>query len=235
MRQYICLLSVALNHAVTGGEVVANPANGIQPPRIERRAPIVWTLEQVRHFLDITNDDPFGPLWPTLLDTGMWVREALALSVGDLDATVRTGTIQRTLTRDYSGALVIGATTTTGERRTVPFTPSAVMAPRGHVRRVTEQQLAAVVRQNHRLIFPTSGGRPHAVSVTRTPFHPATARVELPCIRVHALRHTNPTLLLKARAPVSAVSARLGHASVSMTLDLSRRSDEDARRGHGDR
>lgn len=40
-----------------------------------------------------------------------------------------------------------------------------------------------------------------------------------PAIRLHDLRHTHATLLLKAGVPVKVVSERLGHASVMITLE----------------
>jgi integrase len=45
------------------------------------------------------------------------------------------------------------------------------------------------------------------------------ARLGLPKIRLHGLRHTHATLLLAAGWNVKTVSARLGHALVAFTLD----------------
>ena len=42
----------------------------------------------------------------------------------------------------------------------------------------------------------------------------------LPRIRFHDLRHTAATLLLSARVNPKVVSEMLGHASVSITLDI---------------
>ena len=39
-------------------------------------------------------------------------------------------------------------------------------------------------------------------------------------IKFHGLRHTCATLLLQAGTPVHVVSERLGHAKVSMTLEV---------------
>jgi integrase len=39
-------------------------------------------------------------------------------------------------------------------------------------------------------------------------------------ITFHGLRHTCATLLLQARTPVHAVSERLGHSKVSMTMEV---------------
>jgi integrase len=42
----------------------------------------------------------------------------------------------------------------------------------------------------------------------------------LPTIRVHDLRHTHATLLLAAGVPVKVVSERLGHSTVTITMEI---------------
>ena len=41
----------------------------------------------------------------------------------------------------------------------------------------------------------------------------------MPTIRFHDLRHTHASLLLQLGVPIKTISARLGHASVTTTLD----------------
>jgi integrase len=47
----------------------------------------------------------------------------------------------------------------------------------------------------------------------------AVKRAMLPPIRLHDLRHTHATLALEANINAKVVSERLGHATVSITLD----------------
>jgi integrase len=51
-------------------------------------------------------------------------------------------------------------------------------------------------------------------------FHPLLARLGLPRIRFHDLRHTAATLLLQQGVHPKVVSEMLGHADVGITLDL---------------
>ena len=41
----------------------------------------------------------------------------------------------------------------------------------------------------------------------------------MPLIRLHDLRHTHATLLIKAGVPVKVVSERLGHAKAAFTIE----------------
>jgi integrase len=53
---------------------------------------------------------------------------------------------------------------------------------------------------------------------------------KLPAIRVHDLRHSAATLMLRRKVPVEVVSKILGHARVSITLDIYRQVSEDEKR-----
>jgi integrase len=50
-------------------------------------------------------------------------------------------------------------------------------------------------------------------------FRQAVKKAMLPSIRLHDLRHTHATLALRAGIHPKVVSERLGHATVSITLD----------------
>ena len=57
---------------------------------------------------------------------------------------------------------------------------------------------------------------PHAISQA---FERIARRAGVPVIRLHDLRHTHATLLIKAGVPVKVVSERLGHATPRFTID----------------
>jgi integrase len=71
------------------------------------------------------------------------------------------------------------------------------------------------------LIFTTPQGTPLGRANFRARvFAPACQRAGINGLRFHDLRHTHASWLLSDSIPVTAVSQRLGHASVSMTLDV---------------
>ena len=57
---------------------------------------------------------------------------------------------------------------------------------------------------------------PHAISQA---FERIARRAGVPVIRLHDLRHTHATLLIKAGVPVKVVSERLGHATAAFTIE----------------
>ncbi|MFJ1510816.1 tyrosine-type recombinase/integrase [Cellulosimicrobium funkei] len=51
-------------------------------------------------------------------------------------------------------------------------------------------------------------------------FDRAQAGLGLPRIKLHELRHTHATILLRERVPVHVVAKRLGHKDPSITLNV---------------
>ena len=69
-------------------------------------------------------------------------------------------------------------------------------------------------------VFTRPGGRPaDPDDVTRT-FIRIARSIGLTGVRLHDLRHTHATLMLAANVHPKIVSERLGHASVTITMDI---------------
>lgn len=68
------------------------------------------------------------------------------------------------------------------------------------------------------LIFTRKNGLPEDPDVVSQRFDRFVARLGLPGISFHGLRHTHATLLLLDGVPPHVVSMRLGHRSVAFTL-----------------
>jgi integrase len=73
--------------------------------------------------------------------------------------------------------------------------------------------------QDNNLIFTTNRGTPLQSTGVRRRFYKLLDKAGLPKIRFHDIRHTATSLMLNNGIPVLIVSKRLGHSSVSVTLD----------------
>jgi hypothetical protein len=67
-------------------------------------------------------------------------------------------------------------------------------------------------------LFPNDAGRPQDKWVLGKAFRRTLKRAGLPAFRLYDLRHTYASLLLAAGAPITYVSAQLGHATPTTTL-----------------
>ncbi|MDX1658490.1 MAG: site-specific integrase, partial [Nitriliruptorales bacterium] len=119
------------------------------------------------------------------------------------------------------GRAIVGQPKTAAGRRMIALDPNTVEALRAHRRRQAEERLAAgPAWADNDLLFCWEDGTPiHPHNPTRW-FAEITAELDLPHIRLHGLRHTYATVALKAGVDIKVLSARLGHASTTVTREL---------------
>src|SRR5262249_20733152 len=111
---------------------------------------------------------------------------------------------------------------TSRSRRSIPLPPSVVRLLREHRRLQAAERLVAGPRyRNLDLVFATETGTPIDLrNLSQRHFKAVlkAARVAA-TIRLYDLRHTSATLLLVAGEHPKVVSERLGHATITLTLD----------------
>ena len=122
----------------------------------------------------------------------------------------------------FSTALSRAASLFSKSRRKIPLPASLWRALRKHKRKQAEEHLKA--EPNYRsldLVFATHEGKPLMhYNILHKHFKPLFEKAKLPTsIRFYDLRHSCATLLLAANEHPKVVSERLGHASVTLTLD----------------
>jgi integrase len=212
-------ISQALKQAMRLGLVSRNVADQVTPPRWTRREMSVWTLDEARRFLAVADQSHHGPIWALALATGMRRGELLGLRWQDVDWERGTVSVRQTVTV-LKGAAHIGPPKTKSARRTITVEPPEVLdALKEHRRAQYERRLAVGPGwQQHDLVFSTGIGTPINPGNLDRDFYRLVGRASVPRIRIHDLRHTNVTLTLRETSDIKAVSQRVGHANVSITL-----------------
>jgi integrase len=209
----------ALNDAVLWGLLAKNPALRAAVPKRRRPVLTVWTPEQASTFLAATTGERMQACWLLALSTGMRRGELAGLSWSDLD--LEPGrlqvTTQRTTDSDYQ---VITKGPKASSRRSVALASHTVAAlHRHHAAQSRERLAAGTAWTDSGLVFVDELGRGlHPQRLTDL-FQQAADAAGLPRIRLHDLRHTSATLALVADVHPKIVQERLGHATISMTLD----------------
>ncbi|MGI8857114.1 MAG: tyrosine-type recombinase/integrase [Thermomicrobiales bacterium] len=225
------IMREALQHAYEQSLVYRNVADAVRPPKGARPQVQVWNATEARTFLTASHNAPYAPLWLVLLTTGMRRGEALGLRWQDVDMTKGLIRVHQTLV-DVNGTVSIGEPKTKSGRRTIELDSSCLAALKAHRERQAFLRRAWTdERRGHDLVFTTADGKwLHPRNVDREYFA-LLARIEkqrqadrpddaaLPRITLHGLRHTCATLLLLHNVNPKVVSERLGHASISITLD----------------
>ena len=211
------VLHSALEQAVAWNLVPRNVAGLVRPPRADRPEIQALDAEQARRLQAVAMEGRWGPLIATALATGMRQGELLGLKWSDVDLEAGVVRVRRQLGRDGRLAEVKNDK----HRRSIDVPPSTAAILREHRRRQAEARLYLGPEwEHHDLLFCTHRGRPLGHREVRRAFKGVLRRADLPDVPFHALRHTNATLLLLKGEHPKVVQERLGHSSISMTMDI---------------
>jgi len=170
-----------------------------------------WDSEPMNRFLQAMIGSPFYPLFYTALFTGMRRSELLGLKWSDIDFNTRQIAVRRTLKRNKKGEIYITDNKTKSSKRTIKSTPTNAEV----LRQLWENSKN---RDHDDLVFAVDGEPPKPQSITRA-WQAGCKKAAVTMITFHDARHTHATLLLKAGVHPKVVQERLGHSSISMTLD----------------
>ena len=213
VRRVHATLHRAFRDAVRWGLIDKNPADNADPPKLRSSQQIsTWSAREVRSFLDSVRDDPHFSMWLLLATTGMRRGEVLGLRWCDLDLEHGQLAVRQTVVTNNYQVEISEPKTARGRR---------VVALDHHSLEELRRYRAAVEPcSGDELLFCDRAGDPlNPVDVSKD--FVALARVAgLRRIRLHDLRHTHATLALQAGVHPKIVSERLGHSTVSFTLDV---------------
>jgi integrase len=224
-RRIFSILSSALDVAVEWGILAQNPAAQVQIPRREKKEMRAMSREEAKRFLEVTDRGNWAEYFRTMLVTGMRPGESYALRWEDIDFEHGVISVQRSLIwkgAPSEGWMLVEPKTERG-RRQISIPHSLVEAFHALKRRQDEiKRKVGGLYEDNGFVFASRWGRPfyHRQFIRRV-FKVALVKAGLPrSIRLYDLRHTSATLLLKAGEHIKVVSERLGHASVSITLEV---------------
>jgi integrase len=208
VRQAHQLVGAVLKFAVKAKHLPANPADGIELPRLPEAEQRYLTHEQL-HRLAIASGR-FRTLVLVLGYCGLRFGEATALRVADVDIKARRIRVRRSVTYVRKTGLVEGETKN-HTSRTVPVP--------AFVARLLATDIAD--KRGETLVFPSARSESYlTLSQARYAFTKALAVVGgIDGVRLHDLRHTCASLAISEGANVKVVQKLLGHKSAVLTLD----------------
>jgi len=206
------LLSSIFNDAVDAGLIARNPMKGLIAvlPDSHREDPVFLTPKEFGAILEATPEH-YRPLILFFARTGCRFGEATALSIGQVDLDRGQVRIDRAVKRTAAGTFFVGSTKSRRSRRTITIdaTLAEALAPLvadrvdGFVFRTVEGERVSHSNFTNRVwykVLDTSG-------LHKRP-------------RIHDLRHTHASWLIAAGVGLPAIQARLGHESITTTIDL---------------
>ncbi|HVL03334.1 MAG TPA: tyrosine-type recombinase/integrase [Acidimicrobiales bacterium] len=205
------VLRLVLGTAQGSGAIRSNPCNGVRVPSSPKVEMVFLSAEQVEDLATA-----IGPRFATLVRlaayTGLRAGEICALRVGRLDLLRGRLLVAESVTEVEGHGLVFGEPKT-NERRSVTL-PAFLRDELG-------SYLAGGKTGADDFVFPSSaGGVLRYKMFYKRVFKPAVVVAGLPtATRFHDLRHTCASLCIALGAHPKAIQERLGHSSITVTLD----------------
>jgi integrase len=216
------VLSNALKNAVKWGLLVRNVCDAVDPPRPRRKQMNVLDEADISKFLDAIGKSRYGPVFFLMLYTGLRRGETLGLRWCDVDlkSDPKTISVNKSVVRLKNKGIVVTEPKTPYSRRLVTLPESAAALLRGlHAKQMEERSEAGVQWDEKNFVFPHPDGGPLSPDTITHAFIKIIRRKGLPKVRLHDLRHTHATWMIKAGTNPKVVSERLGHSSITITMD----------------
>lgn len=220
------LLRAMLHKAVYWQLVVSNPAERVQPPKARKPKRKLYDDEQTKILLEnlelLSIEDTKYKVAITLtIFTGVRLGELMGLEWQDVD--FKNGIISINRSSQYLSDI--------GVFTKVPKTESSIREiaiPEFIISLLEEYKLwyeeqksiyGELWTDSDRLFVQADGKPMHPSTISKW-FVKYVGQIGLPVINFHGLRHTNASLLVAQNIDIAVISARLGHAQISTTLDF---------------
>jgi len=215
---------VALRKALADAErlelIDRNPAARAKAPAGDRTETPTWTAEELGRFLVSVAEDPLYALWVLFATTGMRRGEALGLRWSDVDLGRRTLSVAQTITTVGHRIVVSPPKSDRSRRRIVIDVDTARVLEQHRKAQARDRKLMGTAVMATDLVFASDEGGPLHPDVITRRFKTLVSRSDLPTLRgPHDLRHTWASLALAAGVHPKVVSDRLGHSTISITID----------------
>lgn len=220
------LLRAMLHKAVYWQSIVANPAERVQPPKARKPKRRSYDDEQTKILLEnlellSSEDTKYKVAIILTVFTGIRLGELMGLEWQDVD--FKNGIISINRSSQYLSDM--------GVFTKVPKTESSIREiaiPEFIISLLEEYKLWYEEQKsiygelwtNSDRLFVQADGKPMHPSTISKWFVKYVGQIGLPVINFHGLRHTNASLLVAQNVDIAVISARLGHAQISTTLDF---------------
>ena len=208
----LSVLKFVLKDAVDQGVLGQNPAAAVKPLRSpdhdDRDTMRILQPAEIVNLLQAA-DGPYRSLYQLAVHSGMRRGELVALRWSDIDLRLGVVHVRRTRGRVKDGdeyLVVEGPVKTRASRRTIDISRPVLLA------------LPASDVDGDYVFRNREGGPLDPDNVDRS-FARYLTLAELPMVRFHDLRHTHASLLIAAGVHPKAIQARLGHTSITTTLN----------------
>lgn len=220
------LLRAMLHRAVYWQLIVSNPAERVQAPRAKKPKRRSYDDEQTKILLEnleqlSIEDTKYKVAIILTVFTGVRLGELMGLEWQDID--FKNGIISINRSSQYLSDMGVFTKVpkTESSIREIAI-PEFIISLLGEYKLWYEEQksIYGELWTNSDRLFVQANGKPMHPSTISKWFVKYVGQIGLPVINFHGLRHTNASLLVAQNIDIAIISARLGHAQISTTLNF---------------
>ena len=233
------LLGSIFKEAINRDYIYKNPLNGVLKPKSTKQDKKIdaFTLEEQKQFLDAVKGEQYENIFLIALYSGMRIGELLALTPEDIDLDNNIININKTLTKDKDGKVILGETTKTyNSCREIPITL--------FFKDSLTNAIYNMIPNENNLIFTHSNGNIIAPATINTQFKKICKNANIKVFETkkktskknkdgeyiyvnlktssantHMLRHTFATRCIEASMSVPVLQKLLGHKDIQTTIN----------------
>jgi integrase len=220
-------LKAALNCAVKDDYITLdiNPMVKIDMPKTTKKKPVTWNAEQINRFLKQAELHPRKDFYRVCLinfHTGMRINEILGLRWEDIDFKNEIISVANKVEEGTAGSNPVFGTPKGDKIRRILMTKKikTELAKQQMEQNIVRSEAGDFWR-DFGLVFTVNNGGPiDRKNLQDRFFNPIIAKLGLPKMRIHDMRHSAGTLLYDLGVPLDIIQEVLGHSSPTITKQL---------------
>lgn len=231
VKQCRAVMSMMFGCAVENEIIPKNPVtNSVKcASGRKKKEPRVLTVDEQKIFLETIRGTRMYNQYALVLQTGLRTGEMVGLRWSDVDFDKKMIRICRTMEyRKCTGEWRTGDNKTKSGTRTIPLTQEACSILRSQKEK--SKSLKVVPMEFSDIVFLSEKGVPVKNNAYDSLLYYYCDRIGLRRFSMHALRHTFATRCIESGMRPKTLQMILGHANISMTMDLYVHVTEDSKK-----
>lgn len=228
IKHHHTLLHRAFEIAITWELLDRNPTQRVRTPKPEPSPARTLSAEEVRRMLRAVQQTDYHMPIRLALYAGLRRGEILGLRWQNVDWEANTLNIRQTLSHVRGQGYIWGEPKSEGSRRTIAVPPATILLLRAHRERMEAEHVTRGIPAMPEQVCALPDGRLMKPDALSRACRMIARQSDIQGMRLYALRHTHASLLLSEGTPMHIVQSRLGHQSITTTVDIYGHVPQDA-------